>query len=192
MNDKFEEKLNHIRELEKELERELAAKSQLMKDNFKKQKMVFGKAIKEKHQKLKIPFFKYLARAKLRNVISAPIIYAMIIPLAFIDICVFIYQHTCFRLYKIPIVKRKEYFIIDRQYLSYLNILEKINCIYCGYGNAVAAYTKEVIGRTEQYWCPIKHASRVKDPHSRYYKFFEYGNAEDYRENLKAIKQDYT
>ena len=191
MREKFEERLNRIRELEKELEQEIAAKSQLIKGNFKKRRVIFGKAIREKHKNLKIPFFKFLARAKFRNVISMPIIYLMVIPIIFMDICVFAYQHICFRLYKIPIVERKEYFVIDRQHLSYLNIVEKINCFYCGYGNAVAAYTKEVIGRTEQYWCPIKHASRVKDPHSRYYKFFEYGNAEAYRENLEAIKQDY-
>ncbi len=191
MNDKFEERLSHIRELEKELEQELAAKSRLMAENFQKRKLTFEEAIREGHEKLKLPLGKYILNAKIRNTLSAPFIYVMIVPLTIMDLSVFTYQHICFRLYRIPIVKRKEYFIIDRQHLLYLNILEKLNCVYCGYGNAVAAYTKEVIGRTEQYWCPIKHASHVKDPHSRYYKFFEYGCAEDYRENLEAIKQDY-
>jgi hypothetical protein len=42
----------------------------------------------------------------------------------------------------------------------------------------VVSYGKEIIARTEQYWCPIKHSTRVKDPHTRYYNFIEYGNAE--------------
>ncbi len=69
--------------------------------------------------------------------------------------------------------------------------LEKFNCIYCGYGNGVAAYGKEIIARTEQYWCPIKHAERVKDPHTRYYNFFEYGDAEGYRNNLATVIRKY-
>jgi hypothetical protein len=51
----------------------------------------------------------------------------------------------------------------------------------------VVSYGKEIIARTEQYWCPIKHSTRVKDPHTRYYNFIEYGNAEGYRENLAAV-----
>lgn len=191
MNNKFEERLNRIRELEKELEQEITAKNQLLKDNFKKRKVLFEEAIRERHKKLKLPLGKYLLNAKIRNTISAPVIYAMIVPLAITDLFVFLYQHICFRLYRIPIVKREEYFVVDRQHLLYLNILEKFNCVYCGYGTAVAAYTKEVIGRTEQYWCPIKHASHAKDPHGRYYKFFEYGDAEAYRENLDRIKCDF-
>ena len=191
MNDKLEERLKRIRELENELEQEFAAKSQLMAENFKKRKMIFEEAVREQQKKFKLPLGKYLLNAKIRNTLSAPFIYVMIVPLAFVDLSVFLYQHICFRLYRIPIVKRKEYFVIDRQHLVYLNLLEKFNCIYCGYGTSVAAYVKETIARTEQFWCPIKHASHVKDPHGRYYKFFEYGDAEAYRENYDVVKCDF-
>lgn len=69
--------------------------------------------------------------------------------------------------------------------------LEKFNCIYCGYGNGLAAYAKEIIARTEQYWCPIKHATHVKDPHSRYHHFFEYGDAEGYANDLGKVIRKY-
>jgi hypothetical protein len=191
MNNLFERQLKKIRHLERELEKEFAIISKELANNFKKRKIQFEKSIRDQQKKYKTNLFKYIFGAKVRHVLIAPIIYAMIIPIAFMDLCIFIYQHICFRVYRIPLVKRSEYFVIDRQHLSYLNMLEKFNCVYCGYGNAVAAYTKETIARTEQYWCPIKHASRVKDPHSRYYKFFDYSDAENYRRDFKSIRRNY-
>ncbi len=82
-----------------------------------------------------------------------------------------IYQALCFPLYDIPKVRRSEYMLLDRHRLAYLNFLEKLNCEYCAYGNGVLAYVTEVAARTEQYWCPIKHALRMKSMHSRY-RFF--------------------
>jgi len=52
----------------------------------------------------------------------------------------------------------------------------------------VFAFVREVGSRTEQYWCPIKHALRVSDPHRRYYEFLEYGDAEGYRARLEAFR----
>ena len=191
MKEKFEQTLEKVRQLEQELEREFAKRSQQIKENFKKRKIRFEKNIRSQQKKFKTNLLKYIFGAKLRHIVIVPIIYAMIFPILFMDLTIFLYQHICFRVYRIPRVKRSEYFVIDRQHLSYLNLLEKFNCVYCGYGNAVAAYTKETIARTEQYWCPIKHASHVKDPHSRYYKFFEYGDAKEYRENFKNVIRDY-
>ena len=68
--------------------------------------------------------------------------------------------------------------MIDRQHLAYLNSIEKLNCVYCGYANGVFAYTREIAGRPEQYWCPIRHAKRVRAPHARYRHFVDYGDAE--------------
>lgn len=54
---------------------------------------------------------------------------------------------------------------MDLQKLVYLNGIEKFNCLSCGYGYGVISYTREIIARTEQYWCPIKHARRVVGSH---------------------------
>ena len=40
----------------------------------------------------------------------------------------------------------------------------------------------EIAARTEQYFCPIKHAHRLAQTHSRYGKFLPYGDARAYRE----------
>ena len=75
--------------------------------------------------------------------------------------------------------------MVDRYRLGYLNIFERLNCAYCGYANGVIAYAREITARTEQYWCPIKHARKVLGSHARYAHFLDYGEAEDY-----AVKLD--
>jgi len=120
-----------------------------------------------------------------RHLISMPVIYLMIIPLVLFDLCVEIYHQICFRLYKIPLVKRAQYIKIDRHKLKYLTPWEKINCAYCGYANGLMHYASIIAGETEKYWCGIKHA---KDPNfippAHHEDFLEYGDESGYR-NLK-------
>lgn len=130
----------------------------------------------------------YMARAQISSVLTAPIIYSMIVPILLLDFWVTIYQQICFPAYGIPRVKRAEFVVIDRQYLPYLNLLEKLNCIYCGYGNGVIAYAREVASKTEQYWCPIKHATVPMGTHHRYADFTAYGDGAAYRQRLNSLR----
>jgi hypothetical protein len=85
-------------------------------------------------------------------------------------------------------VRREEYLVFDRHYLAYLNAIEKLNCAYCSYANGLIAYVREIAARTEQYWCPIKHARRVIDVHARYAMFDDYGDAEGYQQRLEGLR----
>lgn len=87
-----------------------------------------------------------------------------------------LYQAICFPIYGIPKVGRGDYIISDRYALPYLNIIEKVNCQYCAYMNGLIAYTQEIAGRSEQYWCPIKHARKMATLHERYVRFLEFGD----------------
>jgi hypothetical protein len=84
---------------------------------------------------------------------------------------------------------RRRYFTIDRHKLAYLNGIEKINCTFCSYADGLIAYVREVAARTEQYWCPIKHARQIPQPHSHYERYFEYGDAAGYRNSLTALRK---
>ena len=84
--------------------------------------------------------------------------------------------------------KRDDYIAIDRHRLGYLNAIEKLNCVYCGYSNGVIAYVREIAARTEQYWCPIKHARRVIGSHPRYAMFDDYGDAEGYQKRADELR----
>ena len=107
------------------------------------------------------------------------------------DLFLTAFQAVCFPVYGIPKVKREEYIVLDRIYLAYLNPIEKMNCLYCGYFNGVAAYVREIGARTEQYWCPIKNARKQKAVHSRYKNFIHYGDAKTYRAKLGEIRKDF-
>jgi len=190
---KIDEILNRLQSLQEELEHELETlleeKREFFQYTFEKGKVRFKKQIRELQRKHKKGLLKYIIEARFRHIISAPVIYSIIIPIAFIDVSVTIYQHICFRLYGIPRVQRSKYVVIDRQHLGYLNVLEKLNCMYCGYGNGVTAYVREIIARTEQYWCPIKHANKVIDAHSWSDNYVDYGDATAYREKLVELRK---
>ena len=108
-----------------------------------------------------------------------------------LDVWFTVYQLICFPIYGIPRVPRARYFVIDRHHLAYLNGIEKLNCVYCGYANGLLAYAREIAGRTEQYWCPIKHAARLRAAHSRYHLFVDYGDAEGYHDQLPRLRSAY-
>lgn len=191
MNNRIHDLIQRIRQLEQELENEISLQSRKLAESYERRKVRFDDTIKALHRSYRKSVIYQIFHANPLLLLIAPIIYAMIIPLVFMDLCIWIYQRLTFPIYRIPIVKRKEYFVIDRHHLSYLNSVEKINCVYCGYGNAVAAYTKEIIARTELFWCPIKHASKIAAPHSRYVQFFGYGDAEKYRSDFPKVRKEY-
>lgn len=176
-------------ELETEVDRLLNEKRELFRYTLKKGKVQFDYGIKvlQKHQRTGV--FKYIFAAHLGHLITAPIIYSVIVPISLLDLMATIYQQICFRVYGIPLVIRSSYIIIDRQHLAYLNIIQKVNCVYCGYSNGVIEYVREIGARTEQYWCPIKHARRSPEPHKRANHFIDYGDVDAYKKRFKKMRK---
>ncbi len=125
----------------------------------------------------------------IKYLISAPIIYSVIVPTLLLHLILEIYHQTCFRLYGIPLVSPHDYFVFDRRHLPYLNTFEKINCFYCSYFNAFIAYAMEVGARTERYWCPIKHARLTKAQHDHYEHFVDYDDGVALRKQWTSIKR---
>lgn len=150
----------------------------------------FSREVQQLHRRYRVSSLRYLLDANLMSMLTAPVIYSMVVPLVILDTCFTIYQHICFRAYGVPRVSRRDYLVNDRHRLAYLNIIEKVNCTYCGYGNGVIAYAREIISRTEQYWCPIRQAHHVPGAHERYPRFFAYGDAEAYFEGMAAKRQE--
>jgi len=174
MNKRVEELARHIHELEKELRDEIQ-RIRINTYEFRGRSIRFREEVVRRHRSQMRRLLTYLRHAKLRHVISAPIIWLCLFPAVLMDLVVSFYQATCFPLYGIPRVRRRDYVVMDRHHLKYLNVIEKLNCLYCGYFNGVIAFTREVGARTEQYWCPIKHATPLKEVHSRYHRFAEFG-----------------
>jgi hypothetical protein len=190
MNERINEITDKIDKLKKQLRDEFDKKQQAFNYRLEGKRVKFEQEVLDAHRKLKTATLPWLFSAKIRNIISAPFIYSMIVPIAFFDLTITCYQHICFRLYGIRRVVRSKYIVLDRHQLAYLNGIQKLNCLYCGYGNGVVAYTREVIARTEQYWCPIKHARKVVGSHRHYKKFVDYGEGENYKQQLIKLRDD--
>jgi hypothetical protein len=174
--------------LEEDLRREVQAQEANALYQIKGRRIEFEESVRQAHLKLKTGFFHWLVTYRPQNLITGPIIYSMIFPMLLLDVCVSFYQATCFPIYGIVKVRRGDYMVFDRQQLGYLNFIEKFHCTYCAYGNGLMAYVSEIVGRTEEYFCPIKHARKMLGAHSRYARFLRYGEADDYEAKLEQFR----
>ncbi len=188
MTARMKELATEIVRLQAELDREIEQRRRALGWSIKQRMIRFEEGIVAQQRELRISVTRLLKQASPATIITAPIIYSMIVPLALLDAWASVFQAICFRAYGIPRVNRSDYIAIDRGRLAYLNWIEALNCAYCGYGNGVIAYVREISSRTEQYWCPIKHAMRISHPHKRYYEFLEFGDAEGYRARLESFR----
>lgn len=187
MKPRIDELLQRIQSLQEELEEEYRQR----RDEFERRRIELAGEFLRHQRRYRIGWLRFLLRSRLLTVLTAPVIYAGWIPFLLMDLFVTVYQSVCFPVYRIPKVRRADYIVFDREDLPYLNAIEKFNCFYCSYGNGVAAYTREVAARTEQYWCPIKHARRIRGAHDRYPRFFDHGDAEAFRQGLNRRRRQY-
>jgi hypothetical protein len=189
MNDKLTKILDEMRKLEHQLILELQKGEEEFFYSVKHKRVKFEREVKARHRQMAKRIRHYLKEAEILNILTAPVIWSCLFPAVFMDMVLSFYQAVCFPIYGIPKVNRKDYIVIDRHYLSYLNGLEKINCVYCGYFNGLIGYVQEIAARTEQYWCPIRHARKTRFVHDRYSKFFDYGDGVSYRKNIESVRR---
>ena len=187
MNNRLEELLARIHTLQDELEEEYRKR----REELGRKREALAEEFLRQQRRYKINLLRFIAQSRPLVLLTSPIIYLGWIPFLVMDVFVTFYQAICFPVYRIPKVRRRDYLNFDRAGLPYLNLVEKFNCFYCSYGNGIAAYTREVAARTEQYWCPIKHARRVRGAHERYPDFFEHGDAEAFRAGLERLRRQY-
>lgn len=186
---RIEHLAGEIVRLQAELDREIEKRREDLGWRLNEGLVEFEHGITQRHRQLRLGVGALMGRSTLTTVVTAPLIYSLIIPVLLIDAWASLYQAICFRAYRIPRVRRSRYIVVDRGRLGYLNAIEALNCLYCEYANGVVAYVREISSRTEQYWCPIKHALAITDPHLRYYQFLEYGDAEGYRARLEEFRK---
>ena len=192
MNPKISELLDRIREIEHQIEEETKRRRAELQADFEDKRVRFEREVLAQHRRFKTGLIKYMLTANWLSVVTAPVIYAVLLPMLVLDLFVMVYQRVCFPIYGIARVKRQDYFVYDRTHLAYLNLIEKINCAYCSYGNGLMAYAREIVARTEMYWCPIKHARKVLQAHPYYAGFVDYGDAHGYQHELDLLRQRLT
>ena len=188
MNDRISHILAQMAVLDAELRTAVHVQESRMFFQIDGKRVQFERSVKAAHRKLKKNFFRWLVTDRPQNLITGPLIYGMAIPLLMLDVCVSFYQWACFPIYGIVKVKRSDYLVFDRRHLSYLNFIEKFHCTYCEYGNGLMGYMREILARTEVYFCPIKHAHKILGTHAHYNRFLDYGDAADYEAKLEAFR----
>ena len=188
MTSPTEKLLARIRDLQGELEAEFHRRRAEFSYRLENGRVVFETEIRRRHRALRVGLGTFLRQTRPMVVLTAPVIYSLILPFALLDLFATLYQAICFPVYRIEKVRRADFIRIDRHHLAYLNALQKLNCVYCGYCNGLIGYVQEVAGRTEAYWCPIKHAARVGGHHAYYAQFVDYGDAEGYGPGLEASR----
>jgi hypothetical protein len=181
--------IERLHEAEHQLTHEAEEQQKRWHYRFQRGRVWFSEEVRRAQHAFKQSVPAFLRESSIASVVSAPIIYSLVIPFAILDLWVTLYQWTAFPLYGIARVPRRRYVIMDRQRLPYLNGIEKMNCDYCAYANGVISYVREVSARTEQYWCPIKHARPIPTPHAHYHLFFDYGDGKTYRHDLPKLRR---
>jgi len=162
MNAKITEITALIRKLEDDLEAEFARRRLDLAFTVTGGKVRFEEYVLKHHKQIRSNLLGHLLGARPLMVITAPLIYAMIVP----------------------------FMLLNRGQLAYLNWVEQFNCFYCSYANDVISYVREIAARTEQYWCPIKDARRIVSAHERYSKFAGYGDAAAYQAELAGLRNE--
>lgn len=188
MNDRIRQLLDQMSALEEDLSIALHEHEASALFQIEGKRVEFEHSIRQAHRRLKLGFFRWVVAYRPQNLITGPIIYSMIVPMVILDLFVSFYQMTCFPIYGVAKVRRGNYIVFDRQQLEYLNFIEKSHCTYCAYGTGLIAYVEEIVARTEEYFCPIKHARKMLGTHARYARFLDYGDATDYEARLEAFR----
>lgn len=188
MNDNIHQILQKMAALEADLKNAVHHQESQVFFQLKGKRVEFERSVRQAHRKLKKNFFRWLVTDRPQNLITGPLIYGMVIPLLMLDACVSFYQWACFPIYGITKVRRSDYLVFDRRHLDYLNFIEKFHCTYCEYGNGLMGYMAEILARTEQYFCPIKHAHKILGTHARYNRLLNYGDADAYEAKLEEFR----
>lgn len=190
MNNRIRQILDQIGQLEAELQTALDEQASRLRYQIEDKRIIFEQTIRAAHRHVKLGVFRWFLTVRPQNFLTMPVIYSLIVPLVLFDLCVTFYQWICFPVYGIARVRRADYIVMDHQQLAYLNIIEKVHCMYCSYAVGMLGYAREVTARTEQYFCPIKHASKILSAHSHYKDFLDYGDAENFHGKLEEFRAD--
>lgn len=186
MASKLDEILAEIAALQARVEAELASRQEKLRYRITKGRAVFDSETRAAHRAARERWLPFLRQARPLHILTAPVIYSLILPFLLLDLFVTLYQAICFPVYGLEKVRRADHILIDRQFLAYLNLMQKLNCIYCSYCNGLISYVGEIAARTEAYWCPIKHSRRMKGTHAYHRDFVDYGDAEAWAAHIAA------
>jgi len=190
MNERIKEMIEEIETMKKKLGEEIDKEEKYVNYEISNGHIKFDKESFKRQKENMMHLWDWFSEIPLLQLLSAPVVYMMIVPAVLLDIMLFVYRNVVSRIFKIEFGKRSDYIVYDRQYLGYLNVVEKLNCLYCAYFNGLMQYTASIAGRTEFYFCPIKHAKKIAYKHEYYDTFLSYSDGDTYQKKLKELRKE--
>jgi hypothetical protein len=115
---------------------------------------VVRQGVREAHRRLRQSIPAYILEGSFLSLLTAPVIYSLLLPFVILDVWVTLYQSICFPIYGMARVPRRRYFAIDRHKLAYLNGIEKVNC--------TVAATPMACSRTPARWAPAPSSTGAR------------------------------
>ena len=189
MPSRIDDLLERITQLEREVEIELDRARAEWRYRIEAGRVRFEREVRLAHDRLRQSIPAFIRDSSPLNLLTAPIIYSLIAPIALLDLWITLYQALCFPLYGIARVRRSTYIVIDRHHLAYLNAIEKVNCVLLWVcERRVRLRPRSGRTRPSRYWCPIRHAKRIRAPHTHYREFVDYGDTKGYHRELPVLR----
>ncbi len=109
MKDRIEELIERIRHLNAELTEELQRKAREYFYEIRDRKIWFDRKVRREHRGMATPLLRYIREASLMTVLTAPVVLAGLPIALLMDLFITVYQHICFRVYGVPLVRRAAY-----------------------------------------------------------------------------------
>ena len=99
MNPSIEALQNRIRLLEDQIESEVQRRRESLHADFENTRIRFEREVIAAQKRFKAGLLSYVWHSSLLTILTAPIIYAGIVPLLLMDLFVTVYQAVCFPVY---------------------------------------------------------------------------------------------
>ncbi|HEV8391066.1 MAG TPA: hypothetical protein VGQ35_14545 [Dongiaceae bacterium] len=94
--------IERIKSLEAELDAELAKRRAGLRIGIEHGRIVFEQELLRRHRELQVKLASYLLNARPLVILTAPVIYSLIVPFVLLDLFIMLYQAVCFPVYGIP------------------------------------------------------------------------------------------
>ena len=92
MNEQIRQILSQITELEDDLHKLIQEQQEEFNYRIEGTKVLFEKNIRKAQRQLRTGFFSFIRQSKPRNVVTAPVVYSVIIPLVILDAWISMHQ----------------------------------------------------------------------------------------------------
>ena len=102
--DRIVERLRHA---EDDLRRDVEAQQQRWHYTVHRRRVRFDHELRDAHRRLKLGIAAYIRHGSVFSLLTAPLIYSLLLPLALLDLWVTLYQWICLPIYGVARVSRK-------------------------------------------------------------------------------------